>query len=107
MDIEACYNECIQSYGSCFQWKIVSLENKLFTERISQKIEKMHALFDVKMQCLAWNEAAGEFLLCTEHGQFVIIFLDEDTEQKIPAYKLFDTHQELKEYWIEEIQNSI
>ncbi len=103
MSIDECYAALLYQYGDKFKWKKTDLENDIFAERVRQNIETGHPLFGVKMQCLALYEDAGEFLFCTEHGQFVIVFLNASAEQKILAYKLFDTHQELKEYWIEEI----
>lgn len=107
MSIEECYAALLYQYGDKFKWKKADPGNAVLEESVRQNIATGHPLFGMKMQCLALNETTGELLFCTEHGQFVIVFLNESAEQKIPAYKLFDTHQELKEYWIQEMQNSI
>lgn len=106
MSIEECYAALLYQYGDKFKWKKADPGNDVLAERVRQNIATGHPLFGMKMQCLAMCEAAGEFLFCTEYGQFVIVFLNEGTKQKTPAYKLFDTHQELKEYWIEEVENN-
>lgn len=107
MEIDTCFWELKSKYGENFCWYRVKADDSRFAEEAYREIGQNHPLFGMKMSCLAKSERNDDILFCTEHGQFVLIHLtySENNIFGYPRYRLFDTHQELKVYWKQEVDN--
>lgn len=107
MIIENCFQELENKYGDNFCWYRVNEEHDKFEVEAYREIGKEHPLFGMTLNCLAKSEKNDNVLFYTEYGQFVVIHLtySENNVSGYPKYQLLDTHQELKEYWEQEVQN--
>ena len=107
MVINDCFEELESKYGEDFCWFRVKSENNSFVAEAYREIRQGHLLYGMELTCLAKCEANDDVLFLTEFGQFVVIHLtySENNASDYPRYKLLDTHQELKEYLEQDIEN--
>ena len=106
--IDKCFEELESKYGEDFCWfKVISKQNSFVSEAY-REITEGHPLYGMKLTCLAKCEANDDVLYITEHGQFVVIHFTYSKSNKVdyPKYKLLDTHQELKEYLEQNIEDT-
>lgn len=100
MMIENCFCELKKKYGEAFSWDRTAGEDEVLLQKVYDKIGQDHPLRGMKLSSLAKHKLDKEVLFCTEYGQFVVVYLEDDEKTSgYLRYKLLDTHQELKEYW--------